>query len=102
MDRYVYMYFATGITSYFWGFPLYVVVFFSTITQLFESSKWGKDKINKYLHFWPVRNIELTFTNILLHVLAAIIGWLSVAVLFKIIYLWELRNKSINVIKPKT
>jgi len=84
-DQYMYLHFATGIISYFFGISLSRWIIFHTIFEIVENTAMGLHIINNYFTFWPggklypdkiINRIGDTFGTIL--------GWTSAYYLDKI------------------
>ena len=77
-DQYIYLHFATGIISYFWGITLLHWTIFHTLFEYLENTKTGMNLINQYFTFWPGGKPKPdAIINRVGDNLSAILGWIS-------------------------
>ena len=81
-DQYTYLHFAVGIVAYFWHMPLSIWFLVHTLFEFLENTTIGMSFINQYVTIWPGgKHYSDSYSNNLGDTFAAIIGWLSAALI---------------------
>jgi hypothetical protein len=77
-DKFTYLHFASGITTYYWNISFTWMLILHTIFEILENTSTGIHIIDNYITFWPGGKVRAdSLINSIGDTIGVIIGWVS-------------------------